>query len=337
MGAHSREPHASALRFANIPRMKSALADLYHAHVADRAADDGASPRRDRLRPAPPPLRHALHLLRRRQRRAVPPDAPLRPLGAASRDRVTSSRSAPGRSRASCGSSRATTGTRRRSRRPTSSRPRSRSSRPRRPRPSGPRSERTASGPRSSAETRPRPRLSASRAAAVNPKALVARLDWERSFKSAYEVETLAEATVPAARGFRAAEEAFRDGGDGDGGAPRLPRRRRRHGGAPPLPDDHRVRRALRDAPLPRQARDLGRAGKGDARRRGRRRSRLRLRHHPDLRRRRLRPALPRPHQRDGSAPEGARRRSAPRHEVPRPARPRPPPRSATSSTGRAS
>lgn len=47
---------------------------------------------------------------------------------------------------------------------------------------------------------------------AVNPKALVARLDWERSYKSAYEVETLAEATVPAARGFRAAEEAFRDG-----------------------------------------------------------------------------------------------------------------------------
>lgn len=49
-------------------------------------------------------------------------------------------------------------------------------------------------------------------AGGVNPKALVARLDWERSYKSAYEVETLAEATVPAARGFRAAEEAFRDG-----------------------------------------------------------------------------------------------------------------------------
>ncbi len=45
----------------------------------------------------------------------------------------------------------------------------------------------------------------------VNPKGLVARLDWERSYKSAYEVETLAEATVPAARGFRAAEAAFRD------------------------------------------------------------------------------------------------------------------------------
>jgi Xaa-Pro dipeptidase len=46
----------------------------------------------------------------------------------------------------------------------------------------------------------------------VNPKALTARLDWERSYKSAYEVETLAEATIPAARGFRAAEAAFRDG-----------------------------------------------------------------------------------------------------------------------------
>ena len=40
----------------------------------------------------------------------------------------------------------------------------------------------------------------------------MARLDWERSYKSAYEVETLAEATVPAARGFRAAEDAFREG-----------------------------------------------------------------------------------------------------------------------------
>ncbi len=49
-------------------------------------------------------------------------------------------------------------------------------------------------------------------AEAVNPKALVARLDWERSYKSAYEVESVAEAELPAARGFRAAEEAFRDG-----------------------------------------------------------------------------------------------------------------------------
>jgi Xaa-Pro dipeptidase len=49
-------------------------------------------------------------------------------------------------------------------------------------------------------------------AGAINPQGLVARLDWERSYKSEYEVETLAEATVPAARGFRAAEAAFRDG-----------------------------------------------------------------------------------------------------------------------------
>lgn len=49
-------------------------------------------------------------------------------------------------------------------------------------------------------------------AEAVNPKGLGSRLDWERSYKSAYEVETLAEATVPAARGFRAAEAAFREG-----------------------------------------------------------------------------------------------------------------------------
>jgi Xaa-Pro dipeptidase len=47
---------------------------------------------------------------------------------------------------------------------------------------------------------------------AVNPKGLVARLDWERSYKSAYEVESVAEAEAPAARGFRAAEAAFREG-----------------------------------------------------------------------------------------------------------------------------
>ena len=48
---------------------------------------------------------------------------------------------------------------------------------------------------------------------AVNPKPLVARLDWERSYKSAYEARCLAEATVKATRGFRAAESAFRSGG----------------------------------------------------------------------------------------------------------------------------
>ena len=86
-------------------------------------ADDGASPRRDRLRPAPPPLR----------RPATPtspttttPRSTRRPTsrtGRRSRGRGTSWRSAPGRSRGSCGSSRATTGTSRRSRHPTSSRP----------------------------------------------------------------------------------------------------------------------------------------------------------------------------------------------------------------------
>jgi Xaa-Pro dipeptidase len=49
--------------------------------------------------------------------------------------------------------------------------------------------------------------------AARNPKELVARLDWERSYKSPYEVSTLSEATAKAARGFVAAETAFRAGG----------------------------------------------------------------------------------------------------------------------------
>src|SRR5262245_22887658 len=49
-------------------------------------------------------------------------------------------------------------------------------------------------------------------AAAVNPPTLVARLDWERSYKSAYEAETMADATERAARGHRAAAEGFAAG-----------------------------------------------------------------------------------------------------------------------------
>jgi Xaa-Pro dipeptidase len=49
-------------------------------------------------------------------------------------------------------------------------------------------------------------------AAAVNPPALVARLDWERSYKSAYEAETMADATERAARGHAAARTAFESG-----------------------------------------------------------------------------------------------------------------------------
>ncbi|MFI5180449.1 MAG: Xaa-Pro dipeptidase [Thermoanaerobaculia bacterium] len=48
--------------------------------------------------------------------------------------------------------------------------------------------------------------------AALNPKGLLARLDWERSYKTPYEVATLSEATAKAARGVRAAEAAFRVG-----------------------------------------------------------------------------------------------------------------------------
>lgn len=48
--------------------------------------------------------------------------------------------------------------------------------------------------------------------AGINPAAVVLRLDWERSYKSPYEVETMAEAEARAARGFRAAEAAFRGG-----------------------------------------------------------------------------------------------------------------------------
>lgn len=46
----------------------------------------------------------------------------------------------------------------------------------------------------------------------VNPPALIARLDWDRSFKTPYEVECLEEATRMAARGHAAARAAFQAG-----------------------------------------------------------------------------------------------------------------------------
>ena len=46
----------------------------------------------------------------------------------------------------------------------------------------------------------------------VNPKGLVARLDWERSYKSDWEAEQVAVANAKAAHGYRALEKAFRAG-----------------------------------------------------------------------------------------------------------------------------
>ncbi len=48
--------------------------------------------------------------------------------------------------------------------------------------------------------------------AGVNPKPLVARLDWERTFKSDWEVDAISAATAKAAPAHRAAEAAFRAG-----------------------------------------------------------------------------------------------------------------------------
>ena len=48
--------------------------------------------------------------------------------------------------------------------------------------------------------------------AGVNPKGLVARLDWERTYKSDWEVEALIAATAKAAPAHRAAEAAFHAG-----------------------------------------------------------------------------------------------------------------------------
>lgn len=49
-------------------------------------------------------------------------------------------------------------------------------------------------------------------ALALNPAALVPRLDWVRSYKDEYEVRCVEEATVRGARGHRAAREAFAAG-----------------------------------------------------------------------------------------------------------------------------
>ena len=48
--------------------------------------------------------------------------------------------------------------------------------------------------------------------ASVNPSKLVARLDWDRAYKTPYEEETLFDANRIAADGFRAAKAAFRSG-----------------------------------------------------------------------------------------------------------------------------
>ncbi len=46
-------------------------------------------------------------------------------------------------------------------------------------------------------------------AESVNPKGLVARLDWERSYKTTWEAEQVAKANAKAAKGYRALEKAF--------------------------------------------------------------------------------------------------------------------------------
>lgn len=49
-------------------------------------------------------------------------------------------------------------------------------------------------------------------ASSCNPQALVAQLDWDRSYKTHYEVECISEAQVIAARGHKAARAAFESG-----------------------------------------------------------------------------------------------------------------------------
>jgi Xaa-Pro dipeptidase len=48
--------------------------------------------------------------------------------------------------------------------------------------------------------------------AAINPEPLVARLDWDRSLKTPYEIACIEEAERVAARGHRVAREAFEEG-----------------------------------------------------------------------------------------------------------------------------
>ena len=111
----------STPRFANIRPMKSALADLYHAHVAERQQTTSLpSPRPASTGSSSTPA--PAHLLRRRQRRPLPPDAPLRALGAG-RGPGTRPGGPAGEEAAAREVHRATSGTSRRTRRPTSSPP----------------------------------------------------------------------------------------------------------------------------------------------------------------------------------------------------------------------
>ena len=160
--------------------------DLYAAHVATRRKKAEAALAAAGFDALAAPRRRAVHVLRRRPGRAVPPDAALRALGAARRARTTCCSCGPGRSRCSCASRPRTTGT---SRRRSAIRSGPASS-------SWSRSARRGRGLEEAAAARPhrlrrrRARASARDArhrgaATLNPAALVARLDWDRSFKTA--------------------------------------------------------------------------------------------------------------------------------------------------------
>ena len=267
-------------------------AKLYPAHVAARQKPGRGGPGGPRLRRAPALERLALHLLRRRHARAAP------------RERRTSPRGCRSRGRTICCSF-------------------ARALRPKLLRfapedfwyeqaPLGnpfwlsafELEEVAASGrwERVAAEGRvayvgDAPEKALERGidrAATNPPALVARLDWDRSYKTPYEVACIEEAERVAARGHRAARRpSTREPPSSRSTTPTSPR-----WGASTRTcrtSDHRARREGRDAALPRQAQDARRQGALD--RLGARATGLRLGHDAHLDAARLRPGVPRPRQ----------------------------------------
>ena len=143
---------------------------------------------------------------------------------------------------------------------------------------------------------------------AQNPPALLTRLDWRRAIKTAYEVECIGEANRLGAAGHIAAEGAFQDGGSELDSPSRLPLRDRRPRGRPSVPHDRRSERKGRGPPL--RGKAPGRPERKEpAHRCGSPGPRLRLRHHPNLRRGGGRRALPFPDHRHGGRPAGALRR----------------------------
>ena len=293
---------------------RSTWPDLYARTPRPPRRVDGAGPRRDRLRPDGRPLGRAVHVLRRRQRRAVPPDADVRALGARRgslspprhrprEETAPRARAAAGLLVRPAGSGARLRGARVRRRGRLDVRGRVEGARERL-RAHGVRGRRRRGGRRARLPS-PEPEPEGPR----GPAGLGALVQVRLGGRAGRRREREGRARLPRDR------EGVPRGRLRDGAPPRVPHGDRRRGGGSPLHLDRRARRPVGDAPLPRQAREAARPVEGAPRRRGRHGERLRLRHHAHVREGRRRARLRAAPRRDegpaGEAlPRGPARRS---------------------------